>query len=83
MAISILSRRATRTIDWKAAALAGLVAGLGFLAIEAFLSLLLFRGLVARLARMTAAVLLGEQVLAPTSVFDPAQRRQPSASATQ
>lgn len=70
MAISVLSRRATRTIDWKAAALAGLIAGIGFVALEVLLNVFLFRGLVARLARMTVAVFLGEEVLAPSSVLD-------------
>jgi hypothetical protein len=65
------SRGATvRRIDWSAAVLAGVIVGIGFAGLEMILSVLLFRGLVARQVRMTAAIILGEEVLASTANFD-------------
>lgn len=50
--------------------LAGAIGGAGFVGIEALLDVLLLRGALARQVRMTAAILLGEEVLPSETAFD-------------
>jgi tetrahydromethanopterin S-methyltransferase subunit E len=65
MAVSRAERRAEkRTIDWRAATLAGLIAGAAFLGIELIFDLLALRGPLATQVRMTAAIVMGEGALA-------------------
>lgn len=59
-----------RKLDWRAAILAGVIAGVGFAALEMTLNTLLLEGPVARQIRMVAAVILGEEVLSPAADFD-------------
>lgn len=58
-----------RHIDWGAAALAGVIGGAAFVGLELILDLLLVRGAFARQVRMTAAILLGDDVLPSVSGF--------------
>lgn len=59
-----------RQIDWKAAIIAGLVAGAALAAVGMILNLAVLGGLDVQQIRMTAAVVLGDRVLSPEARFD-------------
>ncbi|HUE97197.1 MAG TPA: hypothetical protein VMN39_11080 [Longimicrobiaceae bacterium] len=63
-------RMLPRKIDWSAAIVAGVIAGAGFAGLEMLLNVLLLRGLLPQQVRMTAAIVLGDGVLAPDVAFD-------------
>src|SRR5688572_3747310 len=59
-----------RKIDWSAALLAGVIGGAAFVVVEFVLDLALLQGAFGRQIRMTAAIVLGEDVLPSEATFD-------------
>lgn len=60
-----------RTIDWRAAVWAGVVASAVFIGLDAFLSFAFLTGNINERMRMLAAVVLGEDVLPPPASLEP------------
>lgn len=65
-----LSGRWRQMLDWRAALIAGLIAGAVFLLLQMVLRALLTGGRIWIVPRYIAAMVLGEQVLPPPSTFD-------------
>jgi uncharacterized membrane protein YagU involved in acid resistance len=59
-----------RTINWKAAVWAGIIAGLVFLVLEMLLVQLVGAGSMWGPPRMMAAIVIGREVLPPPATFD-------------
>lgn len=60
----------TKTIDWTAAVWAGIIAGVVFMVLEMLLVQLVAEGNMWGPPRMTAAIVLGREVLPPPATFD-------------
>ena len=61
-----------KTIDWKAAVWAGIIAGLAFMVLEMFLVQLVGEGNMWGPPRMIGAIVMGREVLPPPATFDAA-----------
>jgi hypothetical protein len=59
-----------KTIDWKAAVWAGIIAGLVFMVLEMLLVQLAGEGNIWGPPRMMAAIVMGREVLPPPATFD-------------
>ncbi|MEX2583289.1 MAG: hypothetical protein WD766_08440 [Gemmatimonadota bacterium] len=68
--ISVAHRSQATTIDWKAAAWAGVIAGAIFMMLEMIMVPLFLDGSPWGPPRMIAAIVMGEGVLPPPATFD-------------
>ena len=65
-----MAQQATSTIDWRAAVLAGVIAGAVFMVLEMLMVPLFLDGSPWAPPRMIAAIAMGREVLPPPATFD-------------